>query len=75
VSAPFDRAAGDGPAGLPACMPGLLEKLLAAVRPEFRADEPVFDARHPVLGGKPCLVPECDRRAQARGEVAAGRDA
>ena len=67
MSAPSGRAADDGPAGLPARMPGLLEKLLAAVRPEFRADEPVFDPRHPVLGGKPCLVPECDRRVQGRG--------
>ena len=32
---------------------GLLEKLMAAVRPEFRADDLVFDPRDPVFGGPP----------------------
>ena len=36
------------PAGQPA---GLLEKLLAAVRPEFRADELAFGLDDPVFGG------------------------
>ena len=47
--------------------PCLLEKLAAAVRPEFRADELVFDLRDPVFGGKPCLVPACDRTAVGHG--------
>jgi integrase len=44
-------------------VPGLLEKLLAAVRPEFRSDELVFSSQDPVSGGKPCLVPGCGRTA------------
>jgi hypothetical protein len=40
---------------------GLLEKLVAAVRPEFRADDLVFDPRDPVFGGPPCAVNGCDR--------------
>jgi len=47
--------------------PGLLEKLVAAVRPEFRADEIAFDPRDPVFGGKPCLVPACERTAVGHG--------
>ena len=39
-----------GHRGMPA---GLLEKLMAAVRPEFRADDLVFDPRDPVFGGPP----------------------
>jgi len=49
--------------GRPSSLPGLLEKLAAAVRPEFRGDELVFDLRDPVFGGKPCLVPACERTA------------
>ena len=45
---------------------GLLEKLMASVRPEFRADELAFDPRDPVFGGKPCLVPACERPAVGR---------
>jgi len=48
-------------------LPGLLEKLAAAVRPEFRGDELVFDLRDPVFGGKPCLVPACERTAVGHG--------
>jgi hypothetical protein len=55
--------------GLPAqpggARPGLLEKLLAAVRPEFRAEVLVPDPEDPVLGRRTCLVEGCDR---ARGE-------
>ena len=47
--------------------PGLLEKLAAAVRPEFRGDDLVFDLRDPVFGGKPCLVPACERTAVGHG--------
>ena len=46
---------------------GLLEKLVAAVRPEFRAGELAFDPRDPVLGGKPCLVPACERPVAGHG--------
>jgi hypothetical protein len=38
-------------AGRPA---GLLEKLLAVIRPEFRLEVLVFDPRDPVFGGPPC---------------------
>jgi integrase len=44
-----------------------MEKLAAAVRPEFRGDELVFDLRDPVFGGKPCLVPACERTAVGHG--------
>ena len=53
--------------GRPSSLPGLLEKLAAAVRPEFRGDELVFDLRDPVFGGKPCLVPACERTAVGHG--------
>ena len=46
---------------------GLLEKLMAAVRPEFRAGELAFDPRDPVFGGKPCLVPACERPVVGHG--------
>ena len=45
---------------------GLLEKLLAAVRPEFRADVLTFDPRDPVFGGPACAVPGCERPARTR---------
>jgi len=41
--------------------PGLLGKLMQAVRPEFRADEFVFDPADPVFGGAICPVPSCQR--------------
>jgi integrase len=54
--------------GMPAqpggAWPGLLEKLLAAVRPEFRGEVLVPDPDDPVLGRRTCPVPGCDR-AQA----------
>jgi len=40
---------------------GLLEKLLAAVRPEFRVDVLLPDTGDLVLGARPCTVPGCDR--------------
>jgi integrase len=46
---------------------GLLEKLMAAVRPEFRAGDLVFDPRDPVFGGPPCAVSGCDRPHRRRG--------
>ena len=45
---------------------GLLEKLLAVIRPEFRREVLVFDPRDPVFGGPPCSVPECGRPARCR---------
>ncbi|CAL9674035.1 hypothetical protein SUDANB15_07625 (plasmid) [Streptomyces sp. enrichment culture] len=47
--------------------PGLLEKLLAAVRPEFRVDLLVPDADDPVLGWKRCPVAGCNRAAHEQG--------
>ncbi len=47
--------------------PGLLASLMEAVRPEFRAGELVFDPQNPVFGGKPCLVPGCERAAVGHG--------
>ncbi|MDT3446702.1 site-specific integrase [Pseudofrankia sp. BMG5.37] len=38
-----------------------MEKLLAAVRPQFRVDVYVPAADDPVLGRPPCVVPGCDR--------------
>lgn len=46
-------------------MPGLLEKLVAAVRHEFRAEILAFDPRDPVFGGPPCAVHGCDRPARS----------
>lgn len=46
--------------------PGLLEKLMARVRPEFRADIMRFDPADPVFGGPPCRVRECSRPARCR---------
>jgi integrase len=46
---------------------GLLEKLMAAVRPEFREDTLVFDPADPVFGGASCAVGECGRAARYRG--------
>ncbi|MEU4580459.1 tyrosine-type recombinase/integrase [Nonomuraea sp. NPDC023979] len=42
---------------------GLLEKLMAAVRPEFRVDILFPAPDDPVLGWKFCAVPGCDRPA------------
>jgi integrase len=52
------------PAGQPA---GLLEKLLAAVRPEFRADVLAFGLDDPVFGADRCQCGDCGRPVQARG--------
>ena len=45
----------------------LLEKLVAAIRPEFRTDEILFDADDPVFGGSLCVVGGCERTRRARG--------
>jgi integrase len=46
---------------------GLLQKLMTAVRPEFRADLFAFDATDPVFGGGPCGVEGCRRSARGLG--------
>ncbi len=46
---------------------GLLAKLLARVRPEFRVEIYVADPDDPVLGRGPCGVPECDRSRAENG--------
>ena len=61
--APAAGAAAEQPAG----PSGLLEKLVAAVRPEFRAGVLVFDPADPVFGGGLCLVDGCARSAHATG--------
>ena len=68
MSAPSAQGpAGGGAPGQPARPQGLLEKLLAAVRPEFRVDELAFAPGEPVFGGKPCLVAGCGRPARGQG--------
>jgi hypothetical protein len=52
------------PGPVPDSRAGLLEKLLAAVRPEFREDMLVFDPADPVFGGTLCAVDECERTAR-----------
>jgi hypothetical protein len=49
---------------------GLLEKLMAAVRPEFRSGELVFDPADPVFGGAICRADSCPRTARG-GQVCA----
>lgn len=46
---------------------GLLGKLMAAVRLEFRRDDLVFDAADVVFGGPGCAVGGCGRPARQRG--------
>jgi integrase len=46
---------------------GLLEKLLAAVRPQFRTDVLAFGPDDPVLGGARCRVAGCERTGRIRG--------
>jgi site-specific recombinase XerD len=47
--------------------PGLLGKLVAAVRPQFRADLIDIDPGDPVFGGPACRVPGCLRIGRTRG--------
>lgn len=46
---------------------GLLRALMAAVRPQFRADVLVLPADDPVFGGGVCRVGGCSRSARGRG--------
>ena len=59
-------AADDGQHRAPA---GLLEKLVAAVRPEFRAGELAFDPADPVFGGAICRVAPARGRPGRPGTV------
>ena len=45
----------------------LLERLLGAVRPEFRSSLLVFDADDPVFGGGACRIEQCRRPARGQG--------
>lgn len=45
---------------------GLLEKLMATVRTEFRDEVLVFDADDPIFGGRTCRVRECERSARGQ---------
>lgn len=47
--------------------PRLLRKLMAAIRPELRADVWSFDPADPMFGGALCHVPGCRRPARSRG--------
>jgi hypothetical protein len=67
VSRPADPAITPGATGQSQVPPGLLGKLMAAVRPEFRAGDLVFDPRDPVFGGPACAVASCDRPRRKRG--------
>jgi hypothetical protein len=53
-----------GPVGRPA---GLLAELMAAVRPQFRAEDLVFDPCDPVFGGPACMVADCASPGRQRG--------
>ena len=46
---------------------GLLEKLMAAVRPEFRVEVYVPAPGDPVFRAAPCTVEGCDRMVTQRG--------
>ena len=50
----------------PAERGGLLEKLMAVVRPEFRVEVYLPDPDDPVLGRRRCAVAGCDRSAHRR---------
>lgn len=47
--------------------PGLLEKLVAVLRPEFRGEEVLFEPDDPVFGSPLCSVPGCARGSRSRG--------
>ena len=46
---------------------GLLEKLIAVVRPEFRVEVYLVDPDDPVLGRRQCAVADCDRPVSENG--------
>lgn len=52
---------------VPRSRPGLLHKLMATVRPEFRADVLIADTTNPMFGPGPCTVAGCDRAITGHG--------
>ncbi len=54
-------------AAAPAQPAGLLGKLMAAVRPQFRVDVLVPDPQDPIFGGPLCVISGCRRTGRARG--------
>ena len=58
-----------GSTGLP---PACWKSSMAAVRPEFRADEIAFDPADPVFGGAICRVASCPRTARGGRGLCAG---
>ena len=52
---------------MPGAHPGLLAALMAAVRPEFRAEVLVFAPGDPIFGGPACRVAGCGRSARSCG--------
>jgi hypothetical protein len=68
VTAPRGGAsgAGDDAAGQQSVAAGLLAKLIAAVRPEFRGEVLMFGQGDPVFGGQVCRVTSCARMVQSR---------
>ena len=69
MTAPSDGIAdpGDDALASPPVAPGLLAKLVAAVRPEFRGEVLTFHPDDPVFGGPVCRVPSCGRLVNAMG--------
>ena len=61
------HAAGSAPGQSRARPAGLLHKLMAAVRAEFRADVLVADTTNPMFGPGPCSVAGCDRAIAGHG--------
>jgi integrase len=71
------QAAGEQAAGadeMPGPHPGLLAKLVAAVRPEFRHDILVFAPDDPVFGGAVCRVSGCGRVSHSGTKLCGGHD-
>ena len=61
-----------GPGEEAGAHPGLLAKLVAAVRPEFRHDILVFAADDPVFGGEVCRVSGCGRVSHSGTKLCGG---
>ncbi len=55
------------PAGIPLGSTGALERLMGAVRPEFRIDTLAFSTTDPIFGGGACGVESCTRPARGKG--------
>ena len=64
---PRESAAPVAAAAAATAQGGLLAKLMAAVRPEFRGDVLAFGPYDPVFGNRPCLVPDCPLTGRSHG--------